>query len=79
MTVATGTDATVVAASAATVAYFCSHAEPVTVGSTGQRAFASEHRGTIFHLYTTPRVDQPVTRGAGFRRARSWPTQKGES
>ena len=59
MIVATGTDATVVAPSAATcnggaatVASFYSHAEPVTVGSTGQRSFASDHRGTIFQLAT---------------------------
>ena len=59
MTVATGTDATVVAASAATcnggaatVASFYAHAEPVTVGSTGQRSFASDHRGTIFQRAT---------------------------
>ena len=59
MTVATGTDATVVAATAATcnggpatVASFYSHAEPVTVGSTGQRSFASDNRGTIFQLAT---------------------------
>ena len=59
MTLATGTDATVVAAAAATcnagaatVASFYAHAEPVTVGSTGQRSFASDNRGTIFQLAT---------------------------
>jgi type IV pilus assembly protein PilA len=59
MTLATGTDATVVAATAATcnggaatVASFYAHAEPVTVGSTGQRSFASDNRGTIFQLAT---------------------------
>ena len=44
MTVATGTDAT--------MASFYSHTEPVTVGSTGRRSFASDHRGTIFQLAT---------------------------
>ena len=29
---------------------FYSHSEPVTVGSTGQRSFASDHRGTIYQL-----------------------------
>ena len=59
MTVATGTDATVVATAAATcnggaatVASFYAHAEPVTVGSTGQRSFATDNRGTIFQLAT---------------------------
>jgi type IV pilus assembly protein PilA len=28
------------------------HAEPVTVGSTGQRSFASDNRGTIYQLAT---------------------------
>ena len=28
------------------------HTEPVTVGSTGQRSFASDHRGTIYQLGT---------------------------
>jgi type IV pilus assembly protein PilA len=59
MTVAVGTDVTVVAATAATcnggaatVASFYAHAEPVTVGSTGQRSFATDNRGTIFQLAT---------------------------
>ena len=59
VTVATGTDATVVAATAATcnggaatVASFYAHAAPVTVGSTGQRSFATDNRGTIFQLAT---------------------------
>lgn len=59
MTLAVGTDATIVAVpaatcngGAATVASFYAHAEPVTVGSTGQRSFASDNRGTIFQLAT---------------------------
>ena len=59
MTLAVGTDATVVAATAATcngggatVASFYAHTEPVTVGSTGQRSFATDNRGTIFQLAT---------------------------
>lgn len=28
------------------------HAEPVTIGSTGQRSFASDNRGTIYQLAT---------------------------
>jgi len=31
--------------------YF-THAEPVQVGSTGQRSFASDHRGTLYQLAT---------------------------
>ena len=59
ITLAVGTDATVVAATAATcnggaatVASFWAHAEPVTQGSTGQRSFATDNRGTIFQLAT---------------------------
>ena len=56
MTLAAGTDATVVAATcnggAATVASFYAHAEPVTVGSTGQRSFATDNHGTAYQLAT---------------------------
>jgi hypothetical protein len=31
---------------------FFAHVEPVQVGSTGQRSFASDHRGTIYQLAT---------------------------
>jgi prepilin-type N-terminal cleavage/methylation domain-containing protein len=31
---------------------FFVHAEPVTVGQTGQRSFASDHRGTLYQLAT---------------------------
>ena len=55
-----GTDATVVTAAAATcnvaaaaaIATFFTEAHPVTVGSTGQRSFASDQRGTIYQLAT---------------------------
>ena len=68
MTLATGTNATVVAATAATcnggaatVASFYAHAEPVTVGSTGQRSFATDDRGTIFQLATGATIPAAVT------------------
>jgi hypothetical protein len=54
-----GTDATVVLASASTcnagadaIATFFAHAEPSAVGSTGQRSFASDQRGTLYQLST---------------------------
>ena len=55
-----GTDATVVtaaastcnAAAAAAIASFFAEAHPVTVGSTGQRSFATDQRGTIYQLAT---------------------------
>ena len=55
-----GTDATVVTAAASTcnvaaaaaIATFFTEAHPVTVGSTGQRSFASDQRGTIYQLAT---------------------------
>jgi len=37
------------AATASSSVYYV-HAEPITVGSTGQRSFASDSRGTIFQL-----------------------------
>ena len=37
-------------AAANALSSFYSHSEPVTVGSTGQRSFASDHRGTIYQL-----------------------------
>ena len=39
------------AAADALAGYFV-HAEPITVGSTGQRSFASDNRGTIYQLGT---------------------------
>ena len=55
-----GTDTTVVTvaastcnvAAAAAIATFFTEAHPVTVGSTGQRSFASDQRGTIYQLAT---------------------------
>jgi len=56
---APGTDVTVMTlgadtcnAGADTVATFYAHAEPVQVGGTGQRSFATDQRGTIFQLAT---------------------------
>jgi hypothetical protein len=40
-----------VAAANALSGYFV-HSEPITVGSTGQRSFASDNRGTIYQLAT---------------------------
>ena len=34
------------------VSAYYAHAEPVTVGSTGQRSFATDSRGTIYFLNT---------------------------
>ena len=39
-------------AGADALAGFYVHTEPITVGSTGQRSFASDHRGTIYQLGT---------------------------
>jgi len=57
ITVAAGTDADVVLIQANTcntnadaLATYYVHAEPVTVGSTGQRSFASDNRGTIYQI-----------------------------
>ena len=55
-----GTDTTVVTAAAntcntataAAIATFFAEAHPVTVGSTGQRSFATDQRGTIYQLAT---------------------------
>ena len=55
-----GTDATVVTAAASTcnasaadaIATFFTEAHPAAVGSTGQRSFASDQRGTIYQLAT---------------------------
>ena len=37
---------------AASASVYYVHAEPITVGSTGQRSFASDNRGTIYQLAT---------------------------
>ena len=55
-----GTDTTVVTANTATcnsaaadaIATFFSEAHPASVGSTGQRSFATDHRGSIYQLPT---------------------------
>ena len=56
VTLEVGTDATVVLAAASTcngstddaVATYYAHAEPASVGSTGQRSFASDQRGALY-------------------------------
>jgi hypothetical protein len=45
--------------------YFAS-AVPVTVGSTGQRSFATDSRGTIFFLNTGVAIANPIPPGATF-------------
>jgi prepilin-type N-terminal cleavage/methylation domain-containing protein len=58
VTLEQGTDTTTVLASANTcntaaadsIPTYFAHAEPVTVGSTGQRSFAADQRGTIYQL-----------------------------
>ncbi len=55
-----GTDTTIITLAAATcntaatnaIASFFSEAHPVTVGSTGQRSFGTDQRGTIYQLAT---------------------------
>ena len=41
-----------VAISGVAMSAYYAHAEPVTVGSTGQRSFATDSRGTIYFLNT---------------------------
>ncbi|MBI2828155.1 MAG: prepilin-type N-terminal cleavage/methylation domain-containing protein [Acidobacteria bacterium] len=70
-TLEAGTDADVVMAQADTcngagadaIASFYAHAEPVTVGSTGQRSFASDHRGTIYQKADGTAVAQDMSDG----------------
>ena len=50
--VVTAASATCNGAAAAAVSAYFSEAHPVTVGSTGQRAFATDTRGTIYFLNT---------------------------
>ena len=59
MTVAAGTDPTVMTLGAATcnggadtVASFHAHTEPMAIGNTGQRSFATNESGTIYQLAT---------------------------
>jgi prepilin-type N-terminal cleavage/methylation domain-containing protein len=40
------------AAAANSSSTYYAHAEPIQVGSTGQRSFASDHRGTLYQLAT---------------------------
>jgi type IV pilus assembly protein PilA len=50
--VVTAAAATCNASAAAAIASYFAEAHPVTVGSTGQRAFGTDQRGTIFQLNT---------------------------
>ncbi len=50
LTVVTANTATCNVAAAAAIASFFAEAHPVTVGSTGQRSFATDQRGTIYQL-----------------------------
>ena len=59
LTVAAGTDPTVVTPSAATcnggadtVTSFYAHTEPSSIGTTGQRSFATNESGTLYQLVT---------------------------
>jgi len=51
-TVVTANTATCNSAAAAAIATYFSEAHPVSVGSTGQRSFATDHRGSIYQLPT---------------------------
>ncbi len=48
---------------AAQSSYFA-HAEPTQVGSTGQRSFATDSRGTLFFLNTGVALANPIPAGA---------------
>ncbi|HSL20034.1 MAG TPA: prepilin-type N-terminal cleavage/methylation domain-containing protein [Vicinamibacterales bacterium] len=51
---------------AATQSAFFAHAEPITIGSTGQRSFAIDQRGTIyFNAAGAPLVD-PIPAGTPY-------------
>ncbi len=52
-----------VAAAAAVSAYFAED-HPVTIGSTGQRSFATDTRGTIFFLNTGVALANPIPAGS---------------
>ena len=45
-------------------ASFYAHAEPVNVGSTGQRAFAVDERNTVFQKQDGTEVGSPIIQGA---------------
>ena len=47
-------------AAADSLAGYYVHTEPVTVGSTGQRSFASDHRGTIYQKATGAVIDNAM-------------------
>ena len=54
------------AASAGAVSIYYAAAAPVTVGSTGQRAFATDSRGTIFFSNTGVSPINPIPAAASF-------------
>ncbi len=45
------------------VAGYYAHAEPVTLGSTGQRAFATDTRSTIYQDTAGVQIPDPPTAG----------------
>lgn len=68
VTLATAAGAAVVTLAAATcntatanaVAGYYAHAEPITVGSTGQRSFATDTRGAVFQQTTGAVIPEPL-------------------
>jgi len=65
-TTVTATTATCNGAGAAAMSTYYAAAAPVTIGSTGQRGFATDSRGTIFFSNTgTPPVN-PIPAGSTF-------------
>jgi hypothetical protein len=48
------------AAGANALAGYYVHTEPITVGSTGQRSFASDNTGTIYQLGTGAVIPTPM-------------------
>ncbi len=59
----TAAAATCNASAAAAVGGYYAHAEPVTVGSTGQRSFATDTRGSVFQQTTGAVIADPPTVG----------------
>jgi type IV pilus assembly protein PilA len=74
LAVAAGTDSTVMTPSAATcnggtdtIASFYAHTEPSSVGSTGQRSFATNESGTLYQLATGAVIPNTMAGAITFR------------
>jgi prepilin-type N-terminal cleavage/methylation domain-containing protein len=58
--VVTALAATCNLATANAMAGYYAHAEPITVGSTGQRSFATDTRGAVFQQTTGAQIPDPI-------------------